>query len=318
MIKRKVLRDQYYFFFSLIILLIFIAAIMPAATALPVINDISPSSGKYGTTITITITGSGLDTVSQVIMYRCGQKYGTSAGMTASITKQSATSITAKLTPSGSVVNGYYDAILYNPGSPVVRQEAFTVYGAPGEDTWTPTTTTPVATTRTTTVATTTTSPGVSKTTASTGDNSVFFESNPSGATISLSGNVIGTTPFTYYTDKDGTFGVLARKDGFENFEGTVTIREGMRSRFYALLTPLTGTSANSTATVNSTESGDAASPGSGNATSSVTTIRKSTLKIPTPLGTDYLTETEESPVSPAIALVAAGIAIGLVLVRRR
>jgi hypothetical protein len=47
------------------------------------------------------------------------------------------------------------------------------------------------------------------------------------------------------------------------------------------------------------------------------TTIRKSTLKIPTPLGTDPPV-TEESPADPALALGAAGIVIGLVLLRRR
>jgi len=47
------------------------------------------------------------------------------------------------------------------------------------------------------------------------------------------------------------------------------------------------------------------------------TTIRKSTLKIPTPLGTDPPV-TEESPADPALALGAAGIVIGLAVFRKK
>jgi hypothetical protein len=57
--------------------------------------------------------------------------------------------------------------------------------------------------------------------------------------------------------------------------------------------------------------------PASGTPAKTVTTIQKSTLKIPTPLGT-FAPAAEESPVDPALALGAAGIAIGLVMLRRR
>jgi hypothetical protein len=55
----------------------------------------------------------------------------------------------------------------------------------------------------------------------------------------------------------------------------------------------------------------------SGTPAKTVTTIQKSTLKVPTPLGT-FAPAAEESPVDPALALGAAGIAIGLVMFRRR
>lgn len=321
--------DRYALFFCLIVLLLLVMAVTPPAAADVTISSLSPTSGTFGKTITVTVTGTGLDanTVNKVLLYRCYSTYGTYGYLPVAITKQTSTSLTGTVVLSGGyAVNGYYDLLVYPiSGAVVYKLQAFTVSGAPGTTTATTSTTTSattrtttVATTRvTTTAATTTTSAAASTTTSSTGGNSVFFETNPTGATISLSGNVIGTSPFTYYTDKDGSFGVVARKDGFEDYEGTVTIKYGGRTRFYALLTPLiaSAASANATATVGTTETGDAAS---GNASSAVTTIRRSTLKIPTPLGTEDLTVTEESPASPILALAAAGIAIGLVLLRRR
>ena len=116
----------------------------------------------------------------------------------------------------------------------------------------------------------------------------------------------MGTSAFTYYTNKEGTFGVVVKKTGYEDYTAQVTILEGKRVRFYALLTQ-----SNPGSTPSST------TPSSGTPGKTVTTVRKSTLKIPTPLGTDPPV-TEESPVDPALALGAAGIAIGFVLLRRR
>jgi hypothetical protein len=116
----------------------------------------------------------------------------------------------------------------------------------------------------------------------------------------------VGTSTFTYYTNKEGVFDVVIKKDGCEDYAAKVSILEGRRVHFYAPLTPLASGYTTSVTT-----------PASGTPAKTVTTIQKSTLKIPTPLGT-FAPAAEESPVDPALALGAAGIAIGLVMLRRR
>jgi len=320
--------------FPLIICLIFlgllIAAGIPIVAATPSISYVSPSSGAYGQTVTVTIHGSGFDQSNTVELYRCPSKYGGASGtglIYGSITGRTATTITARFDLSGSqVVGGVYDVVVNNPGM-TMMDAAFTVNGGPSSGTTpvptTSSTPTPTATTTTwtTTTTTTTQTTKTAATTAPTGKNSVFFETNPSGASISMSGNAIGTTPFTYYTDKDGTFSVVARKSGYEVYEGRVTIIDGQRVRFYGLLTPLssaTTTSTTNPATVLTTSaSGKPTTSVPGTPVNTSSTIRKSMLKIPTPLGTDPPL-TEEAPTDPVIALWAAGMVLLLVVIRRR
>lgn len=319
-------------FICLVYLLLLIAAGFPIAAATPSITYVSPSSGSYGSTVTVTIHGSGFEPASQVELYRCPSKYGGVSGtglIYGSITGRTDTTITARFDLSGSqVVGGVYDVVVNNPGM-TMAEAAFTVNGGPSSGTtttptptWTTTTPTPTWTTTTTITTTTTTqTTKTAATTAPTGKNSVFFETNPSGASISMSGNAIGTTPFTYYTDKDGTFSVVARKSGYENYEGKVTIIDGQRVRFYGLLTQLssaTTTSTTNPATVLTTSaSGKPITSVPGTPVNTSSTIRKSMLKIPTPLGTDPPV-TEEAPTDPVIALWAAGIVLLLVVIRRR
>jgi hypothetical protein len=322
-------------FICLVVLLLLVTAGIPIAAAAS-ISGISPSSGTYGQTITATIRGSGFEPSDSVELYRCPNKYGGVSGtglIRGSITGITASTITATFDLSGSqVVGGGYDVVVTHSSSGFeLAPLAFTVNGGPSSGTTpTPTTTwttTPTATTTTTwtttpTATTTTTwTTTITTTTTQSGKNSVLFETNPSGATISLNGNEVGTTPFTYYTDKDGTFKVVARKLGYENYEDRVTIRDGIRAHFYGLLTPLSSTSTAATTApataVTTSASGKPTMSVSGTPVSNSSTIRKSLLKIPTPLGTDPPV-TEESPVDPALALGAAGIAIGLVLLRRR
>ena len=87
-------------------------------------------------------------------------------------------------------------------------------------------------------------------TTAPPGTNSVFFETYPPGATIFLDGENVGTTPFTYYTNRKGTFDVLARQDGYEKYEAKVTILEGKLVHFTAPLTVYSPTPTTVTTTV--------------------------------------------------------------------
>jgi hypothetical protein len=177
-----------------------------------------------------------------------------------------------------------------------VRDKGFLVYKGSGSSIETTTATT-------TTTRTATTSP----TTAHSGDNSVFFETNPPGATIYLSGDEIGTSTFTYYTYRDGTYDVRVKKSGYEDYEGKVTILQGQRVYFYALLTPLASSTSTAAATASQTSS----------PSKTTTTLKKSTIKVPTPWGTDPPVA-EESPVDPATVLLAAALGIAVVVIRRR
>jgi hypothetical protein len=132
---------------------------------------------------------------------------------------------------------------------------------------------------------------------------SIYFETNPSGATVYLNKTKVGTSTFTYYNATAGTFQVLIQKTGYRDFSDSVTVLEGKRTTFYARLTPVSQTTIATTAAT--------ATP-----VKTATTIKKSTMKVPTTWpGT---TATEPSPVDPAIVIGAAGIGIGLVALRRR
>ena len=162
------------------------------------------------------------------------------------------------------------------------------------------------STTATTTGTTAVTATVTTSATSGEGENSVFFETNPPGANIFLDHNFIGTSTFTYYTNKKGVFDVLIKKTGYEDYSARITIIEGKRVTFYAPLTQLS--SSNSTTITTKT---------TGTPVKNVTTIQKSTLKVPTPLGT-YAPPPEESPADPALALGAAALVLALVVIRRR
>jgi hypothetical protein len=185
------------------------------------------------------------------------------------------------------------------PGQTEIAEldKSFQIYQGSGSTTYTTTTTS----TETTTATTVTTSPN--------GDNSVFFETNPAGAEIWLDGEDVGTSTFTFNTNRDGTYDVVVKKAGYEDYVAKLTIIRGQRVHFYAPLTQLVSNATAVTTTASAT-------PGKNITT---TTIQKSTRKMPTPLGTDDPSPSaEDSPADPALALGAAGIAIGLVLLRRR
>lgn len=227
--------------------------------------------------------------------------------MSGSDLQVSTNKVTAKIDLSGAqVVGGDYDVLVYsNDGGVTYKLGGFSVYSG-GSSVTTTTTAATVTTTKTTTSIPT-----------YSGSNSVYFETNPTGAEIYLNGDLVGTSTFTYKTDRDGSFTVVVKKTGYEDYVDRVTILSGgQRVRFYCQLTPLASTTNNLTTnnlTTNGTPSVSSSSvPGKTN-----TTVRKSTLKIPTPLGTDPPV-TEESPANPATALWAAGIAIAFVLFRRR
>jgi hypothetical protein len=285
----------------LILLLLSVPAVAAAEDSFK-ITGISPSSGPHGSVMDVTITGSGFDSTCQVMLLKCGIKYGGDSGMiNGQINSVQPNQIKATFSLTGSLaIVDSYDVRVQKPFGGGIEladggKQAFTVYKASG-------TTSPTAATTTTGTTTVTT-----YSTPSSGENSVFFETNPSGAEIWLNGEDVGTSAFTYYTNRDGTYDVVVKKTGYEDYTAQVTIIRGQRVHFYA---PLTQKAFNTTSAPTSV---------TGSPVKTVTTIIKSTRKMPTPLGTDDpTTPAEESPADPIVALGAAAIAIALVVIRRR
>jgi hypothetical protein len=171
-------------------------------------------------------------------------------------------------------------------------------------------------------------------TTAPPGTNSVFFESYPPGATVFLDGENVGTTPFTHYTNRKGTFDVLVRQDGYEKYEAKVTILQGRLVHFTAPLTvysptPMTVTPTTSPTTVKTTaQVTTPATPGTNGTTSGTTpgapatnttmpqkppvTFRNSSITLPTPWATDPPVA-EKSPFNSVLA--PGAVVLGVVVV---
>jgi hypothetical protein len=151
-----------------------------------------------------------------------------------------------------------------------------------------------------TTTALTTASATATTTTPDRAGGSVFFETDPSGATIFVDTVKIGTSDTTYFSEKTGTRDVRIQKKGYEEYTGTVTVVQGRRIVFYAKLTPVPRNSFDDVIPVIPM--------------ASATTIRMSTIGIPTP----WPTTTPKSPVDPAVVIGAAAAGIGFFVIRRR
>ena len=291
--------------FTVIACLVILLLLVPPALASPIISGVSPSTGQNTGQITLTITGSGFDSVSVVRLNKCKLKTGgtSEAPFTGSYEILSSSKIRARFDLTGKAVGDYdvsvgdYSTIA--GGDWGVGSGIFEIYkpsGSHNDDDDDPVTTEP-------TTEETTQEP------ESEGENSVFFETNPSGATIFLDGTEIGTSAFTYRTDWDGSHKVVVKKIGYEDYEDRVNIVEGQRTRFYALLTPL------------SSDTTPRGTP-TGSVTPEKTTSRKKTTTkatpngLPTPWGADPV-PTEESPVNPATALWAVALGMILVVFRR-
>jgi PEGA domain len=298
-------------FICLLLLSLLVIIGIPLAAASPTVTGISPISGSKGSYIDVTITGTGFTSATIPYMYKCAVVSGSPGSQPKfaanSYRLVSGTQITATFSLGGDYKVGDYSVAVFNPqdGSSDwgwgYKENIFHVYsGSSG-------TTTTKTTTETTTVTT--------YATPSEGDNSVFFETEPTGTTIYLDGTEIGTSAFTYYTNRDGTYDVVVKKIGFEDYEAKVTILEGKRVHFYA---PLTIQSSSGTPTVTRTTTGKSVTTAAGVTGKTVTTTRKSTLTIPTPLGPDPPPSPEESPVDPATALWAAALGTAVVVIRRR
>jgi hypothetical protein len=129
---------------------------------------------------------------------------------------------------------------------------------------------------------------------------SIYFDISPSGSTIWLDNTVVGASPFTYFSEKTGLLDVRAHKSGFSDYTGTVTVINGTRVIYHAVLTP----------SASETTPG----PTPGVPVTAATIAPKSTMSIPTP----WPTSTPASPVDPGVAIGAAALGIGVAASRRR
>lgn len=320
--------------FTLIIFLVILLLLVPPAAAGPVITGISPSSGPNNGVVTVTVTGSGFDSLTIIRLNKCAVKTGGSsqAPFEGSVIYKNGNTITATFDLSNKIA-GNYDLSLNAPYDGheawAVSSGGFIVYTASGQP---PATTTAIPVV-TTTVTTTTIPPA---------ENSVFFETYPPGARIYLDGENVGITPLTYYTNRKGTFNVLAKLDGYQEYEAKVIIIEGRRVHFLAPLSVVTPASTTTvttqppatTPTIPQTTTrtttaittsppvttGVTPSPAGttpGTPATTATPIRRSTIALPTPWATE-VPETTESPVDPALAPAAAALALALAVIRRR
>lgn len=131
----------------------------------------------------------------------------------------------------------------------------------------------------------------------------IFFDTTPPDATIWVDNVRIGTSPCTYYTENNGTLNVRIQKKYFEDYSGTVSVDNGQRVVFSAILTRLP------------TDISRTDTPAPVAIVTTVAAIEtRSAITVPTP----WPSTTTESPVDPA--LVTGAIAAGVVLfsIRRR
>ena len=129
---------------------------------------------------------------------------------------------------------------------------------------------------------------------------SVYFDTYPESATVWLDNINIGAGSFTYFSEKTGTRDVLVRKKGYEDYLGNVTIVDDKRVVFYARLTQVSNN-------LNDTKTPTIP-------VTTVTTIWKSTMHIPTP----WPTSTPESPVDLLVVIGAVAFGMGFCVVWRR
>jgi hypothetical protein len=304
-------------------ILVILLLLVPCVAAFgPSITGVSPVSGPNNGVVIITITGTGLDTATMVRLNKCALKTGggSQPPFEGTVISKRADSITARFDITNKLP-GNYDVSISAPyeGLEVwgVASGAFTVYAASGYNPPVVYPSIPV----TPVVPTATTAPP--------GTNSVFFETYPPGATVFLDGENVGTTPFTYYTNRKGTFDVLVRQDGYEKYEAKVTILQGRLVHFTAPLTvysptpttsPTTGkttapVTTTATPVTNVTTTGTTTGAPTTNTTTPEkppVTFRNSSITIPTPWATDP-PAAPTSPVDPALATGA--VVIGAVLV---
>jgi hypothetical protein len=233
-----------------------------SSTNIPTLTSITPSSGRTNTTVTITAL-SGTNFASNAYMKLERTNYNPILGDVTSV-NTAGTKIVGTF-DLGYQAAGTYEVCVYNDATSYTCDLTFTITNPDGGT-----------------------------------DSSVYFETNPTGASVWLDNERVGTSVFTYYNATPGTYDVLIRKTGYQDYEGTVTVLEGRRVTFYAGLTALGDGTATATATT----------------TRTATTVKKSTIPVPTAWPSDA--PAEASPVDPAVVIAAAGMALGFAVIRRR
>jgi hypothetical protein len=131
---------------------------------------------------------------------------------------------------------------------------------------------------------------------------SIYVKSAPSGSRVYLKDVYKGYTPITLEGIIPGTYTVEITRTGYRDYSESVKVTAGNTTNISATLALLP----DSTTVVTTV-----ATP-----IKTVTTVKKSTLKVPTTWPS--VTPTAASPVDPVIVIGAAGIGIGLVALRRR
>ena len=146
-------------------------------------------------------------------------------------------------------------------------------------------------------------SAGSSDTTADPAGGSIFFDTSPPGATIWVAGEKIGISPFTYYTERNGTLDVLVEMKYYEDYTGLVTVSPGQRVVFTAVLVPLPSDLAKKE------------TPSTVVVTTAAVIEKRSTVVVPTPWPE---TTTPESPLDPAVCIGAIAAGLGILVIQRR
>jgi hypothetical protein len=132
---------------------------------------------------------------------------------------------------------------------------------------------------------------------------SVYFDTNPSGATVYLDNIEIGTSGFTYKDAIPGTHQVLIRKTGYNDYSGSVTVPDDQRVTFSADLIPLGSDTSAAPAAATPVAAGTAIP------VNTVTTIKKSSaMKVPTTWPGD--TPPEASSMDPSVIIGTGCLAL--------
>jgi len=137
----------------------------------------------------------------------------------------------------------------------------------------------------------------------SSANGSINVKSSPSGGKVFIKNYYKGYTPITLENITPGTYTVTVLRTGYTDYYESVKVTAANVSSInaYLELLPESTTVVTTTATPVKTV---------------VTTIKKSTLKVPTTWPS--ATATEASPVDPVVIVGAVGIGLGLVVIRRR
>jgi hypothetical protein len=133
---------------------------------------------------------------------------------------------------------------------------------------------------------------------------SIEVSSSPAGATILIDGSARGTTPATIDDILEGSHRIVLQKSGYEDWGKMVTVEADETAEVDANLVAVTTVATTIPTPVPTTEK------------TPLPTTERTPEK--TPIPTIPATTTTKSPLDPVIVLSAAGLGIGLVMLRRR